>query len=78
MSDFPAYPEYSADACVLSTFAASVSADSITGVIDAALAAGFRVGKHADPIEGVREDLTRDEAVAVAHENPSLLYLARS
>ena len=36
---------------------------------------GGRLCKHADPIEGARDDLTTDEARAVAREDPQLVYV---
>jgi hypothetical protein len=39
---------------------------------------GVRVCKYADPTEGAREDLTPDEARAIAAQDPSLIYLERA
>ena len=36
---------------------------------------GVRLHKYADPTEGARDDLTPDEARAVAADDPSLVYL---
>lgn len=43
--------------------------------IRAALGAGLRIDKHADPVEDAREGLTEDEAIAVAAEDASLIVV---
>jgi hypothetical protein len=59
----------------LASFAADYSSNA--RAIRAALAEGYRIDKHADPIEGAREGLTEDEAVEVAEQDASLLVLSR-
>lgn len=46
--------------------------------LGAAVEAGYRVNKYADPIEGPREGLTAEEAADVAAEDPSLIWLAEA
>jgi len=43
-----------------------------------ALSEGYALGKYADPTEDAREGLTADEAVAVAREDASLVYVVRA
>lgn len=44
--------------------------------VRAAIRAGRTICKHADPIEGSREDLTLEEALDVMREDASLIYVA--
>lgn len=46
-----------------------------TEQIETAAAEGKTLCKYADPIEGAREGLTLAEALEVAQEDPSLIYV---
>ena len=50
---------------------------TLTGqdAINHALVDGLALSKYADPTEGARDDLTPDEARAIADEDSSLIYL---
>lgn len=48
---------------------------STRDAIEDAISSGHSVNKHADPTEGARVGLTADEAMAVAKEDPSLIYI---
>jgi len=46
-----------------------------TAAIEFAEANGLLLNKYNDPIEGAREDLTPDEARAVAREDARLIWI---
>lgn len=58
----------------------SDSGDRMTAaeVIGEAVSAGYTICKHADPIEGEREDLDADEAIEIAGIDRSLIYFTRA
>lgn len=52
--------------------------ESTRAAAERALSEGYALGKYADPTEDAREGLTADEAVAVAREDASLVYVVRA
>lgn len=48
---------------------------SYAEAIRTAAALGHGINKHADPTEQARVGLTVDEAIAIAAEDPSLIYI---
>lgn len=57
--------------------ATNSSSSTITGraAIEYAESTGAVLRKYADPTEGPRDGLTIEEAEAIAHEDPSLIYV---
>lgn len=49
--------------------------ETLRAAAERAIAQGLILGKYADPTEEAREGLTADEAVKVASEDASLVYV---